>query len=155
MALWGVRGRADRKRGCCGAKGAASGDARTEGLGGRGLRSGAGSAESRDQGEGAASQGAGATGSASSGREGDTAGVTQTRERGLYWARPEVKKGIKQENVARGGVYANRGPIPPQQHLKPKRKETWAPTAAAAFIRAEDQVPGFSGRWQFPHHEDE
>ena len=84
MALWGVRGRADRKRGCCGAKGAASGDARTEGLGGRGLRSGAGSAESRDQGEGAASQGAGATGSASSGREGDAAGCySNSRERAL------------------------------------------------------------------------
>ena len=53
MALWGVRGRADRKRGCCGAKGAASGDARTEGLGGRGLRSGAASLESRDRGKGA------------------------------------------------------------------------------------------------------
>ena len=139
-ALRGVRGRADRKGGCCEAQGAASGDARTEGLGGRGLRSGAGSAESRDQGEGAASQGAGATGSASSGREGDAAGRdSNSRERALL-GEAEVKKGFKQDNVARGGVYAHRGPKPPQQHLKPKRKDNWAAKAAAAFIRG--RAPG-------------
>ena len=100
--LYGVRGRADRKGGCCGAEGPASGDARTDGLGGTGLRSETDSPESRDRGDGAAS-----LGSASSGREGDAAGATPTPERGLYLARPEVKKGFKQENVARGGVLSN------------------------------------------------
>ena len=87
------------------------------------------SRESRDWGEGAAYQG-----SASSDLEDDTVGGTPTRERGLYLARPELKKGFKQENVARGGIYAHPGPKPPQQHLKPKRKDNWAATAAAAFI---------------------
>ena len=111
--LRGVRRQADRKGACCGAEGPASGDSRTDGLGGRALRSGAGSPESRAQGEGEASPGARTTGSASSGREGDARrletrwGATPTRERGLYLERPEVKKGFKQENVARGGVLSN------------------------------------------------
>ena len=49
-----------------------------------GAQSGAGSPESRDQGEGAASPGAETTGSASSGREGDAAGRdSNSRERAL------------------------------------------------------------------------
>ena len=68
-ALRGVRGRADRKGGCCGARGAASGGARAERLRGRGLRSGAASPEPRERGDGAAY-----LRSASSGREGDAAG---------------------------------------------------------------------------------
>ena len=106
---------------------------------GRGLRSGAGSPESQDRGEGAASPGAGARGSASSGREEDAAarGATPTPERGLYLARPEVKKGFKQENVARVGVHGDRGPKPPRKHLKPERKYNWA--ATAVFIRGRAQ----------------
>ena len=106
------------------------------GAGRDGAQSEAGSPESRDQGGGAASPGAGATGSASSGREGDAAGATPTPERGLYLARPEVKKGFKQENVARGGVYADRAPKPTQKHFKPKRKDNWAATAASIRGRA-------------------
>ena len=68
-------------------------------------------------------------------------GATPTRERGLYLARPEVKKqGFKQENVAKSGVYAEPGPKPPQKLLKPKRKDNWAAKAAAAFIRG--RAPG-------------
>ena len=127
--LRGVRGRADRKGGCCGAEGPASGDARTDGLGGTGLRSETDSPESRDRGDGAAS-----LGSASSGREDDAAGATPTRERGLYLARPEVKRGFKPENVARGGAYADREPKPPQQHLKTKRKDNWAANGSGSVF---------------------
>ena len=63
-------------------------------------------------------------------------GATPTPERGLYLATPEVKKGFKQENVARGGVYADRGPKPTQKHFKPKRKDNWAATAASIRGRA-------------------
>ena len=66
--------------------------------------------------------------------------ATLTRERGLYLAKPEVKTGFKQENVARGGGYADRGPKPPEKLLKPKRKDNWAAMAAAAFIRG--RAPG-------------
>ena len=106
------------------------------GAGREGAQSEAGSPESRDQGGGAASPGAGATGSASSGPEGDAAGATPTRERGLYLATPEVKKRFKQENLARGLVCADRGPKPPQKHFKPKRNDNWAATAASIRGRA-------------------
>ena len=131
-----VRGRADRKGACCGAEGPASGDSRTDGLGGRGLRSGAGSLESRDRGEGARPIWALPPAVEKTTRR----GATPTPERGLYLATPEVKKGFKQENVARGGVYADRAPKPTQKHFKPKRKDNWAATAAAASIRG--RAPG-------------
>lgn len=134
--LYGVRGRADRKGACCGAEGPASGDARTEGLGGTGLRARRalrnpgtreGARPLRERGPRALPPAV---------EKAKRRGATPTPERGLYLARPEVKKGFKQENVARGGVYADRAPKPTQKHFKPKRKDNWAATAASIRGRA-------------------
>ena len=132
--------RADRKGGPCGAQGEAWDTRGQRGWEGRGLRSGAGSPESRDRGEGAASPGAGRRALPTAVGKATRRSATLTRERGLNLARPEVKTGFKQENVARGGGYADRGPKPPEKLLKPKRKDNWAAMAAAAFIRG--RAPG-------------
>ena len=49
---------------------------------------------------------------------------SNSRERALAGEALEArgKKGFKQENVARVGVHGDRGPKPPQKHLKPERK---------------------------------
>ena len=125
-----VRGRADRKGACCGAEGPASGDSRTDGLGGRALRSGAGSPESRDPGEGARPIWALPPAVEKTTRQ---ARLQLARE-GFTSQGQRLKKGFKQENVVRGSVYADREPKPPQQHLKPKRKDNWAANGSGSVF---------------------
>ena len=133
-----MRGWADRKGGCCeaeGPEGPVSGDPRTEDWEGGG--SGAGwplrNPRTGERARGLSGLCLQRSRRQRGGRD------SNSRERALL-GEAEVNKGFKQENVARGGVYAHRGPKPPQKHLKPKRKDNWAATAAAAFLRG--RAPG-------------
>ena len=61
----------------------------------------------------------------------------QLPREGFTWRGQRLKKGFKQENVARVAVHGDQGPKPPRKHLKPERKYNWA--ATAVFIRGRAQ----------------
>ena len=123
-ALRGVRGRADRKGGCCGARGAASGGARAERLGGRGLRSGR---PPRNPGSGGTARPICALPPAV--EKATRRGATATRQRGLYLARPEVKTGLSAGKCRR------------RRCLRAPRAET----ASAALETQTKREPGRNG----------